>query len=101
VWAQLRTSEGDAARGAVDALKKIVSAVRKRCPKAHIIVRADSGFCREEIMAWCETQQPAVYYCLGSARNSRLVELIEEKQEPAPIPPESGIKMPKTQRQKA
>jgi hypothetical protein len=79
LWAQLRTSEGDAARGAVDALKKIVSAVRKRCPKAHIIVRADSGFCREEIMAWCETQQPAVYYCLGLARNSRLVELIEEK----------------------
>ncbi len=54
LWAQLRTSQGDAARGAVDALKKIVSAVRKRCPKAHIIVRADSGFCREEIMAWCE-----------------------------------------------
>jgi ribonuclease HI len=64
LWAQLRTSEGDAARGAVDALKKIVAAVRKRCPKARIIVRADSGFCREEIMAWCETQQPVVYYCL-------------------------------------
>jgi len=79
LWAQLRTSQGDAARGAVDALKKIVSALRKRCPKAHIIVRADSGFCREEIMAWCETQQPAVYYCLGLARNSRLVELIDEK----------------------
>jgi hypothetical protein len=79
LWAQLRTSDGDAARGAVDALKKIVAAVRKRCPKAHIIVRADSGFCREEIMAWCETQQPAVYYCLGLARNSRLVELIDEK----------------------
>ena len=79
LWAQLRTSDGDAARGAVDALKKIVAAVRKRCPKARIIVRADSGFCREEIMAWCETQQPVLYYCLGLARNSRLVELIEEK----------------------
>src|SRR6201987_4057850 len=79
LWAQLRTSDGDAARGAVDALKKIVAAVRKRCPKARIIVRADSGFCREEIMAWCETQQPVVHYCLGLARNSRLVEVIEEK----------------------
>lgn len=79
LWAQLRTSEGDAARGAVDALKKIVAAVQKRCRKARIIVRADSGFCREELMAWCETQQPVVYYCLGLARNSRLVELIEEK----------------------
>ena len=79
LWAQLRGSDGDAARGAVDALKKIVAAVRKRCPKARIIVRADSGFCREEIMVWCETQQPVVYYCLGLARNSRLMELIEEK----------------------
>jgi hypothetical protein len=41
LWAQLRTGQGDAARGAVDALKKIVAAVRKRCPKARIIVRAD------------------------------------------------------------
>jgi hypothetical protein len=53
--------------------------VRKRCRKARIIVRADSGFCREEIMAWCETQQPVVYYCLGLARNSRLMELVDEK----------------------
>jgi hypothetical protein len=80
LWAQLRTSDGDAARGAVDALKKIVPALRKRCPKAQIIVRADSGFCREEIMAWCEAQQqPKLYYCLGLARNSRLRELLEEK----------------------
>jgi hypothetical protein len=77
--AQLRTSEGGAAGGAVDALKKIVSAVRKRGPKAQIIVRADSSFCREELMAWCETQEPVVYYCLGLAHNSRLRELIEQK----------------------
>jgi hypothetical protein len=79
LWAQLRSSDGDVARGAVDALKKIVAAVRKRCRKARIILRADSGFCREELMAWCETQQPVVYYCLGLARNSRLRELIDEK----------------------
>ena len=47
LWAELRTSDGDAARGAVEALQKIVPAIRKRCPKAKIIVRADSGFCRE------------------------------------------------------
>src|SRR5258708_39251957 len=51
----------------------------KRCPKAQIIVRADSGFCREEIMAWCEAQEPKVYYCLGLARNSRLRDLLEDK----------------------
>jgi hypothetical protein len=78
LWAELRTSDGDAARGAVDALKKIVPALRKRCPKAKIIVRADSGFCREEIMAWCE-DQTEVYYCLGLARNNRLRSLIDVK----------------------
>jgi hypothetical protein len=79
LWAELRTSDGDAARGAVEALQKIVSAVRQRCPKARFIIRADSGFCREQIMAWCEAQQPKVYYCLGLARNSRLRELLEAK----------------------
>jgi hypothetical protein len=79
LWAELRTSDGDAARGAVEALQKIVAAIRKRCPKAKIIVRADSGFCREEIMAWCEAQESKVYYCLGLARNSRLRELLEVK----------------------
>ena len=79
LWAELRTSDGDAARGAVEALQKIVPAIRKRCPKAKIIVRADSGFCREEIMAWCEAQEPKVYYCLGLARNSRLRDLLDAK----------------------
>lgn len=74
LWAQLRTSDGDAARGAVEALTKIVPAIRARCPKARIIIRADSGFCRHEIMTWCESQTPVVFYCLGLARNSRLVE---------------------------
>jgi hypothetical protein len=74
LWAQLRTSEGDAAGGSVEALQKIVAAIRKRCKSARIIVRADSGFCRDEIMAWCESQSPVVYYCVGFARNSRLLE---------------------------
>src|SRR5690348_3242181 len=50
LWAQLRTAEHEAAHGAVPALEKIVAAIRKRCPKARIIVRGDSGFGREEIM---------------------------------------------------
>lgn len=80
LWAELRTSDGDAARGSVAALEKIVAAIRQRCPKARIIVRADGGFCREEIMAWCESQNPLVYYCLGLARNSRLMEKREVQQ---------------------
>jgi hypothetical protein len=68
LWAQLRTSDKDGAEGVVAALAQIVAEVRKRCRRARIIVRADSGFCREEIMAWCESQSE-VYYCLGLAQN--------------------------------
>jgi hypothetical protein len=73
LWAQLRTSDKGGADGVVPALEQVVAAIRRRCKKARIIVRGDSGFCVEEIMAWCETQ-PAVYYCLGKAMNSRLIE---------------------------
>ena len=74
LWAQLRTSDQSAAEGVVPALAKIVAAIRRRCRRARIIVRGDSGFCQEEILAWCESQQPAVYYCLGLAKNSVLIE---------------------------
>ena len=73
LWAQLRTAEQDAAQGVVPALEQIVAAIRERCPMARIIVRGDSGFGREEIMAWCEAQ-PDVYYCLGLAKNSVLID---------------------------
>ena len=74
LWAQLRTGDKDGADGVVAALERIVAAIRQRCRRARILVRGDSGFCREEILAWCERQTPAVYYCLGLARNSVLVE---------------------------
>ena len=74
LWAQLRTSDKDAADGVVVALEKIVAAIRQRCRRARIIVRGDSGFCREEILAWCERQAPGVYYCLGLAKNCVLIE---------------------------
>ena len=68
---QLRDAKRDASSGTVEALKKITCAIRKRFGrKVRIIVRADSGFAREEIMAWCEHN--GVYYCLGLARNKRL-----------------------------
>ena len=53
LWAQLRTSDRDASEGTVEALEKIIPALRKRCRQAKIIVRADSGFSREEILGWC------------------------------------------------
>ena len=72
LFAQLRGAKRDASQGTVEALRKIVPVIRKRFgERVKIIVRADSGFAREEIMAWCE--ENAVFYCLGLARNNRLV----------------------------
>jgi hypothetical protein len=78
LWAQRRSGDQDGAAGVVGALQQIVPAIRQRCRRARIIVRGDSGFCREEIMAWCEGQTD-VYYCLGLARNS----VLEERLGPA------------------
>lgn len=72
LWAHLRTSDKGGADGVVPALTQVVAAIRRRCPKARLIVRGDSGFGVEEIMAWCETQ-PEVYYCLGLGKNSVLI----------------------------
>jgi len=69
--ARLRDCKRDASEGTVDALEKIVAAIRRRFgKKVRVIVRADSGFAREEIMAWCEAH--GIYYCVGLARNERL-----------------------------
>ena len=76
LWTQLRTSDRDGADGVVPALVKIIAALRRRYPNARIIVRGDSGFCREEIMVWCEAQRE-VYYCLGLGKNSVLLKNLE------------------------
>ncbi len=67
---RLRPANQDGAAGAVAEIKRIVGQVRERWPQVEIIVRADSGFCREELMRWCE--EHAVDYILGLARNQRL-----------------------------
>ena len=71
LWAQLRSAEHDAADGTLEAMKRIVAAIRARLPKVKLVIRGDSGFCREELMQWCEGQEN-VYYCIGLARNKRL-----------------------------
>ena len=68
--ARLRPANQDAAAGCVDELSRIIEQLRARWPKVQIIVRGDSGFCREELMAWCETHD--VGYLLGLAKNDRL-----------------------------
>ena len=52
--ARLRPSNIDAAEGSVQELKRIIGRIRQRFPAVRIVVRGDSGFCRDEIMDWCE-----------------------------------------------
>ena len=68
--ARQRASNQDASAGCREEVERIVQQIRQRWPKVRIILRADSGFCREELMSWCEQNQ--VDYVLGLARNSRL-----------------------------
>jgi hypothetical protein len=68
--ARLRPSNQDASAGSVAEVERIVRQIRRRWPQVRIILRADSGFCREELMAWCEDHR--VDYVFGFARNQRL-----------------------------
>jgi hypothetical protein len=69
--ARLRPSNIDASKGSVAELTRIVDQIRARWPDTEIVIRGDSGFCRESLMAWCE-QRPGVHYVLGMAQNGRL-----------------------------
>jgi hypothetical protein len=77
ILAWLRTSDRDASAGALDKVKKIVAALRRRFPQVHIRLRADSGFCRDALMVWCEIN--GVKYVFGLARNA----VLERKLAPA------------------
>src|SRR3954467_4655403 len=79
--ARLRPSDIDACAGSVKHLKRIVAQIREAWPGVKVVVRADSGFCRESIMAWCEAD--GVDYVLGLAQNTRLKAMIAAEQEQA------------------
>jgi Transposase DDE domain group 1 len=68
--AKLRPSNIDASAGALKEVQRIVERLRQRWPNVAILLRGDSGFCRESIMAWCEQNQ--VDYVFGLAKNDRL-----------------------------
>jgi hypothetical protein len=72
--ARLRSSDCDASAGAVELLAFLAGRIRQRWPRVRIIVRADAGFAREELMAWCEAR--GVDYVLGLAKNPRLCKRI-------------------------
>ena len=69
--AKLRPASLDAAAGAVEEVARIVAQIRDRWPNVRIMLRADSGFAREELMAWCEAN--SVHFLFGLQQNKRLV----------------------------
>src|SRR3954454_4873628 len=79
--ARLRPADIDACAGSVKHLERIVAQLREAWPEVKIAIRADSGFCREEILRWCEDN--GVDYLIGLARNTRLVAAIAEELERA------------------
>jgi hypothetical protein len=74
--AKLRRSNIDASAGATEEVARIVGQIRARWPRVKILLRADSGFARDELMTWCETD--GVDYVFGLARNERLVGAIAD-----------------------
>src|SRR5919198_204035 len=79
--ARLRPSNIDPSAGSRKEIERIVQRVRAAWPQVQIVLRGDSGFCREELMAWCEAHQ--VDYVLGMARNSLLEKKVAEALEQA------------------
>jgi hypothetical protein len=75
--ARLRSSNIDASAGSVEELQRIVEQIRSAWPEVRMVVRGDSGFCREELLAWCEANR--VDYLLGLAKNERLKAEIEKQ----------------------
>ncbi len=71
----LRPSRIDGAKHAAAVIKLLVDRLRLAWPKAHIIVRGDSGFCRQRLLRWCERND--VGYVIGVARNTRLHKQVE------------------------
>jgi len=72
--AKLRPADIDAAAGSVKVVERIVAQIRRQWPQVRILLRADSGFCRENLMRWCEAN--GVDYLFGLAKNARLQRVI-------------------------
>jgi len=80
--ARLRVSNIDASAGCVEELQGIVKQIREAWPEVKITLRGDSGFCREELMQWCEAE--GIDYVLGLAKNERLkAEIVKEQEQAA------------------
>jgi hypothetical protein len=75
--ARLRRADMDAAAGSVQEVARIVMQIRSRWPRVRLVLRADSGFAREDLMAWCEAN--GVDFLFGLAKNDRLIAEIKSE----------------------
>jgi len=73
--AKLREANTDASAGSLEELERIVTQIRQHWPTVRIVLRADSGFAREALMHWCETED--IDFIFGLAKNARLKAEIE------------------------
>src|SRR6201995_4485559 len=69
--AKLRSAAMDAAAGVIEEVARVVAHIRRQWPRVRILLRADSGFAREDLMAWCEAN--GVDFLFGLAKNERLI----------------------------
>ena len=88
--AKLRRANIDASAGALEELSRLIGRIRARWPRVRILLRGDSGFCREDLMVWAEANR--VDYVFGLARNERLSAEIEAEMEQAQVLAEASGK---------
>ena len=79
--ARLRPADIDASAGALKHVQRIVARIQQGWPHVKIVIRGDSGFCRDPIMTWCESS--GIDYIFGLAKNSRLLKMIANQSEEA------------------
>ena len=79
--ARLRMSNIDASADSVEELAPVMARIRQRWPAVQILLRGDAGFCRENLMAWCERE--GIDYAFGLAQNARLKKRIAAEMEQA------------------
>jgi hypothetical protein len=77
--AKLRASNVDPASGGLEELQRVIKIIRSRWKNVKIIIRGDSAYAREDIMAWCESQT-GIDYAFGLAQNNRLLQLSQSIQ---------------------
>jgi hypothetical protein len=81
--ARMREANHDAAFGCLQEIERIVKQIRAAWPEVKIVLRGDSGFCRNELMSWCESK--GVDFLFGLARNKRLHRIIGQQMHEATV----------------